>query len=234
MLLFGWEAFRKVSVLNRPDAIVPRNDRQNQLIGREHQVASLVELCKSSRLIFLRGMSGVGKSAVVISGLIPELKAGRDFFPIYLSTWGVDWESGPLDELSRVTLVALRETPLQLSAAPSGAELPRILGDIRKVLGLNPVLIFDQFDEYQARHKRRFVNNGVWISPEWLCERNQFWKIVNDILSRGLVTCIFVVRIDSELGMLKFGALHEATRTFDLFPLDRRWVDVALRRLTDL
>src|SRR5271165_7171166 len=83
--------------------------------------------------------------------------------------WGDDWSDGP----SRRLAEALRTTPAlsdderaKLELAP-GARLPGILAAVKRFkskLGRTPLLIFDQFDDYQVRHRAKFIDGqtGTW------------------------------------------------------------------------
>src|SRR4051812_14435884 len=50
-------------------------DRAKQLIGRESDIEELVHLVRDKSLTVLSGDSGVGKSSLLLAGLVPALQA---------------------------------------------------------------------------------------------------------------------------------------------------------------
>ena len=131
-------------------------DNPSHLKGREEDVDRLYSLCRGSRQVNLVGESGAGKSALLRSGLVPATNARGEFLPIYLDAWGHDWEAGPRNALSEAIWNLLSEdnaAELQLSSIPHPGRAIELLERIKPELARTPLLIFDQFDDYQTRHR---------------------------------------------------------------------------------
>ncbi len=76
----------------------PGNPRH--LKGRANDISNLRDACLNVCFIELTGESGSGKTALVRSGLIPRLNDEQSIHPLYLDSWGQDWEIGPLIALA--------------------------------------------------------------------------------------------------------------------------------------
>jgi hypothetical protein len=50
-----------------------------------------------------------------------------------------------------------------------------LLYRIRNELGLIPLLVFDQFDDYQVAHRDGFLREGRWITAKELSAENGTW-----------------------------------------------------------
>lgn len=83
------------------------------LCGRSEFIRDIFNKCTMSRLTFLVGDSGAGKSALLLAGLIPELRK-NGFLPIYVRDWGRDWERGPALSLLNGTRLALSEAGVDI------------------------------------------------------------------------------------------------------------------------
>jgi hypothetical protein len=236
LVLLGYsllrEARRRRSRLRRPSAIVPRNTNPDHLVGRDDHVRTLAGHCARERLVFVTGESGVGKSAFVRAGLMPELMKVKppEFVPVYFDNWGKDWVTGPADHLAQAVFRELRELPVGLAEVPSLAQIAPLFSAVRRQLGRTPLLVFDQFDEYQARHESLLLKDGAWLKPRELCHRNQFWSTISDLIVRDLATCIFVTRKDKAeaLNLVRF----VEPCTFPLPAVDKGETEEALTRLT--
>ena len=70
------------------------------------------------------------------------------------------------------------------------------------ILGRRPLLIADQFDDYQALHHRRFMDDeGNWITPKALAETNRYWELVSAGLREGRIHLLVVTRADTAAGL---------------------------------
>lgn len=186
------------------------------LIDRDREITSWVQHIKQWRLVWLRGQSGSGKSALVRAGLVPALeREGSGFLPVYVDYWPSDWEKGPWEALAREFRRASNEPALL-----SPEELERELSAFERLQAKRPVLFFDQFDDYQALHSDRFLaSNGATISGADLIQRNGFWAAIARLLDAGAVHCVIVSRDDNKYG-LYCARLHPALRDthLDLLP----------------
>jgi hypothetical protein len=65
-----------------------------------------------------------------------------------------------------------------------------------------PLLIADQFDDYQAQHREAFVDaEGNWLTPAMLAETSPLWAIVSQLLQERQLHLLAVTRADSAAGL---------------------------------
>ena len=71
-----------------------------------------------------------------------------------------------------------------------------ILSRIRGSLGLLPILLFDQFDDYLTRHRERFLISppGRLVTKAELLANNSFWRNIDSLLAKGALHCLFSIR----------------------------------------
>ncbi|MEM5316527.1 hypothetical protein [Paraburkholderia sp. JHI869] len=224
----GFQRFARASRLENPDAFTLRPSGPETLVGRKTDLESLLRSVKQYRLVLMDGESGCGKSAIVTAGLVPSLKGSEGLLPCEIRDWGEDWVRGPL----AATLEALFEalTPanrdqidwiavpdLAASEASLTDELNLRWKSIVDILKRRPLLIADQFDDYQLRHRKRFVDkDGNWLSPASVAYTNSFWRLISDGLREGRLHLIVVTRADTAVGLscVRFlGEDRTATRT---------------------
>ncbi|MCP4658722.1 MAG: hypothetical protein GY856_25200, partial [bacterium] len=145
--------FAPPSTFRKPSAL---DIGRKYLRGRDTDLDNLLNRLKDFPLVWLVGESGAGKSLLLVLGLVPRLKEEWSFFPVYLEHWGADWERGPREGLCRTlneTLDDPARKKLGLNGPVTVNQLVPVLGRIRKKLARTPILIFDQFDDYQTRHR---------------------------------------------------------------------------------
>ena len=147
--------------------------------GREQAINDLVERIarKDHKLTVICGSSGVGKSFLLQSGLIPRLQqkiiAARDVEPVLLRVYN-RWQ----DRLAEKIIGTEQE-----------AEREKILGEILHQLQHNgdtnrlTVLIFDQFEEFFFQYPQ----------PQ---QRGVFYQFLKDCLSLEAVKVILALRED--------------------------------------
>jgi hypothetical protein len=156
-----WNARQKHSTLIDPEAfrLNPRN--KDHLVGRADDIDRLEKACLDHPLVFLVGESGSGKSALVQAGLVPRLDKESRLLPLYVDMFNLDWEVGPLHAISDMFWRHLdphqRET-LGILEPPKPEEVGEPLRRCYQFLGKTPMVIFDQFDDFQARHRDRFLS----------------------------------------------------------------------------
>ena len=106
-----------------------------------------------------------------------------------------------------------------------------ILHQCRAKLGRTPLLIFDQFDDYQTRHRTRFLpgRRRTWISTDRLVEVNSFWDDVKKLIDSQVGRCLFATRTDTADGLesVRFVAPQ-------VYRLDRLNADFVPPLLTEL
>jgi hypothetical protein len=216
-LVSGRRSFRRSKLLRR---IVLRRDQVEHLKGREEEIAQLAEDCSQFSLVFLLGESGAGKSALVLSGLIPRLR-DTALLPIYVNAWGRDWEDGPRSALAQ----AMREHRTLADAAEAAARQGRLL-----------LVIFDQFDDYQNTHRPRFrsATTRAFLSAAELADANSFWREIRDLLVAKRVHCLFVTRSDAQGGLESIRFVEPLVYQLDrLHPESARQVLDAMTSSTD-
>ncbi|HEY9609064.1 hypothetical protein [Allocoleopsis sp.] len=163
--------------------------------GRKQDVQRLIEqMTRSDRkLTVIHGQSGVGKSSIVLAGLVPALKhrtlGDRIALPI-VPQFYTDW----IGELRNALAQALYEfdsnageQPINLRLKPSQDAQPKIqtiLEQLRQNAEHNllTILIFDQFEEFF------FVSS--------LSQRFLFYEFLNDCLNIPFVKVILSLRED--------------------------------------
>jgi hypothetical protein len=224
VLIVAWlySSIQKRSRLLRPEIFDLKATTPRDLIGRDEDVRQLKELIEYNQLVFLSGESGSGKSALVAIGLISKLRDEGRMLPILVSRYGTEWDSGPLREAVMATWEACDENQRKTIEQPTRPLVAQATPDsLRQTLdrlaatGWTPLLIFDQFDDYQARHRDRFISTrGEWITPARLKARNPFWKAVAAMLE-GPCRALIVTRSDTAAGLHSVRLVEPASRGLD-------------------
>ena len=203
------------------------------LVGREDDVAVVERACLDAPLVWLTGESGVGKSALARAGLVPKLGESGSLLPVYLDSWGRDWESSPRRALADALWATLRSgerKKLGLEGPPGQEKLVEALGRVHERLGQMPLLVFDQFDDYQARHRARFLpNSRTWLRSEKLEEVNGFWREIAGLLRRDAAHAVFITRNDAAIGLES--VRFEEPERLSLFRLPPVFVTTILERV---
>ncbi|HVS53120.1 MAG TPA: hypothetical protein VHD62_12260 [Opitutaceae bacterium] len=212
-----WLLLRKrvarTSRLLQPKRFILRPDDPACLKGREEEVEDLVSSCEKSGLVFLEGESGTGKSSLVRAGVIPACES-RQLLPVWIDLAGADWEKQLMIAVGRELWRKLNEEHRNLTeeqrrtlglglAAPRGDDVWLMLRRVEMSTGLKPLLIFDQFDDYQLTHRDRFrVSSGrVWIDDKQLRDANGFWRAVAQLVENSEVHMLVVTRADLGSGL---------------------------------
>ena len=239
LLIFGflliWFGSIKRSKLRRPEALVLHTGDVNCLRGREGDLANLVRLCRDRSLVFLVGKSGTGKSAIVRAGLCQPETLPRTIVPVLVDVWGEDWSEGPtrrLAEAVRNSRLLTEEERVKLQLAP-GAKLPGLLAAIKRFrakLGRTPLLIFDQFDDYQVRQRALFLDSttGAWKSAAQIEAENPFWQGIAELVRAGDAHVLIVTWTEMASGLSSVSFAPDPP----YYPLDPPSADV-VRPLLD-
>jgi hypothetical protein len=116
--------------------------------GRDALIASLLEAVGRSRLVAVVGPSGIGKSSVVLAGLIPALRAGAIPGSESWLITGMIPGPYPFEELASALLRVGDRYPARLDEEirSDGRGLLRV---VKRVLpdGAEALLVIDQFEE---------------------------------------------------------------------------------------
>jgi hypothetical protein len=230
---------RKQSILIKPDRL--RLDRKNplHLKGRDGDLDSLVPLVQSARLTFLQGWSGAGKTALLSAGLLVRLRDIPSILPIFVeSLVGDDWEQDPRRFVAAALTTAISEilSPDQRKKLfPDNVVAPDsvmdALGQVFSALGRMPLVLLDQFDDYQTRHLDKFVVDNSWLKPEALVARNTFWADLKALVDAGLIHCLIATGRDSAGGLESVRFCEPATYLVDA--LKARYVSDVINTLVN-
>ncbi len=205
-LLFLWRGLS--AGLRRPDArrlVLEPEKNPEQFVGRTADLESLAQCLDEAHLVFLSGESGAGKSVLINIGLRDFL--GRDrsdlrLLPIIVDTYGAseNWDADLSARLASKlfdSLSAEERTRLGLSERKrSTKQIMDLLRACDSRLDRIPLLIFDQFDDYQNIHREQFLRDRKSITPETLVAENGLWRAIQEALQKKAVKVLIVTRRD--------------------------------------
>lgn len=201
ILLFDW--IRRRWFAPPPSFLRPTelDIGRKHFVGRDVDLEHLLKRIKNYRLVWLFGDSGVGKSSLLKFGLVPRLLRDKSFIPFYIEDWGSTWDNGPREALCRSIIDTLGEAmpeELELSKPITVEHAISVLREIHTTLNRTPVLIFDQFEDYQTRHKDQFFDGAEnkLIEVHHLKEKNAFWSEIIEIFDEHIIKCVFAFRED--------------------------------------
>ena len=81
-------------------------------------------------------------------------------------------------------------------------ELTKRLNAVYDVLQRRPLIIADQFDDYQAQHRHNFLDaDGNWLAPAELADHNPFWNLLSKRLRDESLHLLAVTRSDTSSGL---------------------------------
>lgn len=214
---------------------------RNYLEGRADDIEDVLANLADSSLVFLVGESGAGKSSLLRLGLLPKLEEDEKYLPLLVDSWGNDWKEGPREALSREVATKLdallgeeARKELGLENGPFDSKrVVEILRFLKNHRGLVPVLLFDQFDDYQTRHRERFfIGQRRKVATHRQIEsRNELWKEIGDGVRANDLRCLFVTRDDTSWG-LECVRFSERPTTYLLQPLESSIASDLLRKIT--
>ena len=196
----------RASRLIDPDALRLNSQKPEHLIGRGEDIRILHEKCGVRAVVFLVGESGSGKSALAQAGLVPTATKDGRLIPVYLDMANLDWQAGPLaslaDQFWRV-LTADERKSLEIEKPPAGQKLTRSMATCYSKLGKKPLVILDQIDDYQLRHRERFVppDSRSWLAVDDLVSQNEFWAALASLVREQQIHLLVVTRSDNADGL---------------------------------
>jgi hypothetical protein len=141
-----------------PDALKLDPRSPEQLIGRREDLDRLLNAL-ANPLVFLVSESGCGKSALLRAGVAQGPAFTDRFLPIYIDMSVLDWADGPLRAVREGFSRALpaddpARATLDKQSVPTN--YAQAFADYHKRMQRRPLLLLDQFDDYQAQ-PRHFV-----------------------------------------------------------------------------
>jgi hypothetical protein len=197
---------RKASRLLDPDALRLDPHRPEHLIGRSEDVRLLCEKCVARPLVFLVGDSGAGKSALVRAGLVPAVESAGRLLAVYIDMANLDWDGDACEALAdcfwRCLPAGARDT-LNAARPPAVTDLPRLLQACYPTHGRTPLVVLDQIDDYQLRHRERFLppDSMNWISAAQLIDANRFWGMLAPLVRARHLHILIITRSDNADGL---------------------------------
>jgi conflict system STAND superfamily ATPase len=114
--------------------------------GREEEIDSLFWAVRMNRLVVLHGLSGSGKTSLLLAGLFPMLRRAN-YLPVYLR---LDYSDETLSLADQVKAAIAADYPSEHPTPRSLWEFfHRVEIDFKDIVGrpFTPVLVFDQFEE---------------------------------------------------------------------------------------
>jgi hypothetical protein len=226
-----------VSRLIDPDALKLDPQSPDQLVGRREHLDKLLRAL-TNPLVFLVSESGCGKSALLRAGVAQGPAFTQRFLPIYIDMSALDWEDGPLRAVREEFAQALpNDDPARstLDAHSTSRQYAETFGDYYRRTQRRPLLLLDQFDDYQAqpRHRERFLppETRVWRNAETIARENAFWRMLRQCLHSDSVSIVVACRGDAAQG-LDSVRFHPDVPQFDLPRLERGLVRLIIDRLT--
>ncbi len=161
------------------------------------------------------------------------------FLPIYIDMSVLDWENGPLRAVREGFARAVpADDPArtQLEARSAPRQYSEVFADYYRRTQRRPLLLLDQFDDYQAqpRHRERFLppETRVWRTAETTARENAFWRMVRQCLQSDTISVLVACRDDAAQGLETFRFLPDV-QPFDLPRLEKGLVRTIVNRMTD-
>jgi hypothetical protein len=216
------------SELRNPDVF--SFSTSEHLVGRTDDIRKLSSKVSGNACTWLVGESGAGKSSLVRDGLLPIIRKDPTALGIYIDSWASGWEAGPKIALTDALVRELSLFNIDIGEAVTADNIVDILPLLKSKIRKTPVLLLDQFDDYQIANKLHFVpEQGKLLTFSEITAKSTFWRTMAECLRNGAIRCVFVTRSESVYGL-------ESVRFIDpsVYPLERLGRKVAFQLLTSL
>jgi hypothetical protein len=116
----------------------------------------------------------------------------------------LDWEDGPLSAVREAFSRALPADDAargKLDSRSGPRRYSEVFGEFNKRAQRRPLLILDQFDDFQAepRHRDRFLpgDTQVWRSATAIAQDNAFWRMLRQCMQNDTASVIVACREDA-------------------------------------
>ena len=133
------------------------DDDRARFFGREQDQEIIIANLYAASLTVFYGASGVGKSSVLMAGVVPELRQTPRFACVIFRTWQSE---KVLPSLKVAILDAVQAAAKKEIEVDTALPLDDFLLQCTQALRGHVVLIFDQFEEYFLYHAASAVSEG--------------------------------------------------------------------------
>jgi WD40 repeat protein len=133
------------------------DDDRARFKGREQDREIIIANLYAARLTVFYGASGVGKTSVLLAGVVPELRQTARFACVVFRAWQSE---KVLPSLKVAILDAVRIAAKKEIEVDAALPLDDFLLQCTQALRGHIVLIFDQFEEYFLYHAASAVSEG--------------------------------------------------------------------------
>jgi FOG: WD40 repeat len=133
------------------------DDDQLRFKGREQDQEIIIANLYAASLTVFYGASGVGKSSVLLAGVVPKLRRTPGFASVVFRTWQSE---KVLPSLKAAIVEAVQATVKREIKVDYALQLDDFLLQCTRALRGHIVLIFDQFEEYFLYHAPSAVSEG--------------------------------------------------------------------------
>ena len=130
---------------------------RDYFFGRERDIRVISSNLYASPLTVLYGASGVGKSSVLLAGVVPHLRAASRTAVVVFREWQ---EAEFLPALKRECVQAIGAARQEAIAVDIRLPLDEFLHAAGQAFGGTLLLIFDQFEEYFLYHPETEAGNA--------------------------------------------------------------------------
>jgi conflict system STAND superfamily ATPase len=196
-----------VSRLIDPDALKLDPKLPEHLFGRGPDLDRVLRAL-ANPLVFLVGESGCGKSALLRAGIAKGTAFTQRFLPIYIDMSALEWDAGPLREVREGFAHAIPDDDparTRLDARSTPTHYAEAFEDYHRRTQRRPLLLLDQFDDYQAdpRHRERFLpaDTRIWRDAASIARENAFWQMLRRCLQKDVAGIIVACRKEAAVGL---------------------------------
>lgn len=126
-----------------------REEDRAYFFGRERDIESVIDNLYAARLTVYYGASGVGKSSVLMAGVVPALRCEPRTAVVVFREWQLDSAVGRLKQL---IVEAVARAGGSTGSLDAGGQLDDLLKQAGEAINGTVLLLLDQFEEYFLYH----------------------------------------------------------------------------------